>query len=171
MPSVYLLFGSNLGNRITNIRRAILSLVELEIELLQVSHFYETEAWGVEEQAHFLNVCAKFKTDKSPEELLKILKQTELKVGRLNRGKWENREIDIDILFYGKKRIKTETVEIPHRYLIKRNFALQPLKEIAPQKKHPKYNLNVRKLSKLCTDKKRVLKLRYKPKVEHIYAV
>lgn len=165
MPSVYLLFGSNLGNRVTNIRQAILTLVEYHLELLQVSHFYETEAWGVENQDHFLNVCVKYKTTRSTEELIKIIKKTEKKIGRLNRGKWESREIDIDILFYGSEQVKKKNLIIPHKYLIKRNFALQPLKEIAPQKKHPKYKLKVRKLSKLCTDDKRVLKLPYKPKV------
>lgn len=165
MPTVYLLFGSNLGNRVTNIHQALLTLVEFDLELLQVSHFYETEAWGVENQPHFLNVCAKFSTTDSAEELLAKLKQTEREVGRKNRGKWKSREIDIDILFYGKQTIETEALQIPHQFLIKRNFALQPMKELAPKKKHPRLKINVRNLSKLCTDKKRVLKLKYKPKV------
>ena len=165
MPTVYLLFGSNLGNRVTNIRQAILQLVGKETELLQVSYFYETEAWGETEQANFLNVAAMFSTSLSALDFLAKAKATEQAVGRLNRGKWQEREIDVDILFYGKKIVEEENLTVPHPLLIKRNFALQPLKEIAPEKKHPVFKLTVRKLAKLCTDEKRVLKLKYKPKV------
>ena len=165
MPSVYLLLGSNIGNRVTNIRQAILSLVEEGVEMLQVSHFYETEAWGYEHQPVFLNICVKCKTSASPAELLELVNRTEEKIGRQNRSKWHEREIDIDILFYGRKIVNSEQITIPHQLLIKRNFALQPLKEVAGRKKHPVFGITVKKLAKLCTDEKRVLKLKYKPKL------
>lgn len=165
MPSVYLLFGSNVGNRVTNIRQAILSLVDNGLELLQVSHFYETEPWGIEEQQPFLNVAAKFKTKKKPHKLLQVLKEVELEIGRLERGRWQQREIDIDIIFYGKQIIQTDDLTVPHLLLIKRNFALEPLKEIAPRKKHPILGLTVREMAKLCTDNKTIERLKYKPKL------
>lgn len=165
MPSVYLLFGSNVGNRVTNIRQAILTFVGEEFKLLQVSHFYETEAWGNEFQPLFLNVCAKYKTDKSPEEVLRLCKEIEIKIGRLNRGKWQEREIDIDILYYGKRTVTNEDLVIPHPLLIKRNFALLPLKEIAPRKKDPTLHLTSAQLLQLCTDEKQAYKLKFKPKV------
>lgn len=165
MPNVYLLLGSNIGNRVTNIRQAILSLVDEGMEMLQISHFYETEAWGNEHQPFFLNICIKAKTTVSPNDLLEIIHRTEENIGRMNRGKWQEREIDIDILFYGNEVIQEEHLQIPHHLMIKRNFALQPLKEIAPQKKHPIFNIKVKKLAKLCTDERRVLKLKFKPKL------
>lgn len=165
MPSVYLLFGSNVGNRVTNIRQSILTLVSNGLELLQVSHFYETEAWGVEEQQPFLNVAAKFKTKKTPHKLLKLIKEVEVEVGRLERGRWQQREIDIDIIFYGKQVVETDDLVIPHPLLIKRNFALEPLKEISPRKKHPILGLTVREMEKLCTDEKAIDRLKYKPKL------
>lgn len=166
MPSVFLLFGSNLGNRVTNVRQSLLSLVEEGLELLQVSHFYETEAWGEENQPIFLNVCAKFKTSLSPKEVLQLTQEVEVNVGRERNEKWKERVIDIDILFYGKQMYEDEQLAIPHPFLINRNFALQPLKEIAKKKKHPKYGLTVAELTKLSTDEKKVLRLKYKPKVE-----
>jgi len=165
MPSVYLLFGSNVGNRVTNVRQAILSFVGRDLKLLQVSYFYETAAWGNEFQPSFLNVCARYKTELHPKEVLQLCKEIEERIGRQNRGRWQEREIDIDILYYGKKQVNDDDLIIPHPRLIQRNFALIPLKEISPTKKHPVLHLTTTQLVKLCTDEKAVQKLRYKPKV------
>ncbi len=165
MSSSYLLFGSNMGNRVTNIRQAILSCVEEGMILLQVSHFYETDAWGVENQASFLNVCVQVDTDLLPQDLLQVLKHIEHKIGRQNRGRWQEREIDIDILYYKSEVIDQQDLKIPHPFLIKRAFALHALNELAPEKKHPQLDLTTQELLNLCTDDKAVYRLRYQPKV------
>lgn len=165
MPATYLLFGSNLGNRVTNIRQALLSFVGEGFELLQVSHFYETQAWGYIDQPYFLNVCATLKTSLTPTELLYLCKQIERVIGRQNRGKWQEREIDIDILYYGKKVVLEQDLQIPHPRLIQRKFVLAPLAEIAPKWRHPVLGLTTKQLLTLCTDEQQVIRLPYKPKL------
>lgn len=159
MPTTYLLFGSNLGKREANIRQALQLFVEEGYELLQASHFYETQAWGYETQPDFLNLCAKVKPKLKPLELLELCKQIEQKIGRQERRKWQEREIDIDILYYGKQVIDLDELQIPHPRMIQRNFALTPLTEIAPQKKHPILKLTSEELLRLCTDKQSVIRL------------
>jgi len=162
MPNTFLLLGSNIGNRVANIRQALLLLVGENSELLQVSHFYETKAWGNESQPDFYNLCARFSTKLTPEKLLVYCKKVEQQVGRQIRGKWEEREIDIDILYYGDEVINQDDLKVPHARLIQRKFALEPLAEIAPQKKHPILDLNSVQLLQLCTDAQSVIRLNHK---------
>ncbi len=165
MPTIYLLFGSNLGNRVEFIRHGIQLLVQENIHLLQMSHIYETEAWGIENQANFYNLCVKAECRYSPLDLLHKLKNIERMVGRQQRQRWGERELDIDILYYGKQLYNSEELKLPHAQLIKRNFALAPLAELAPKKKHPKLKLTTTELLHLCTDQKKAFRMNFKPKV------
>lgn len=134
---VYLSLGSNIGNHCKNIQIAIKLLKKEGFDIIKTSSIYKTSAWGVSNQADFLNLVIKGKTKFSPEKLLQKVKQIEKEIGRKPAEKWGPRTIDIDILFYDKKILKTKTLTIPHPQLYKRKFVLIPLKEMAPRFVHP----------------------------------
>jgi len=130
MPFVYLALGSNLGNKLENIQKAINILKKNGIEIISYSKLYETTPYGVTEQPNFLNIVVKVDTDKEPEELLKLIKQTEKEIGREDTFKWGPRIIDIDILLYEKLIYRSNTLTIPHPEIKKRDFFLIPLLNI-----------------------------------------
>ncbi len=134
---VYLSLGTNLGDRKANLRRAV---SELEGELgtaLSLSSVYETEPWGYTDQPAFLNMCAKFRSDRSPEELLSLVKGIEARMGRQRSVRWGPRLIDIDLLKVGRLKRKSESLELPHHRMWERAFVIIPLSEIAPRMKAP----------------------------------
>ena len=131
MTKVYIGLGSNVGNREENIRKAITYLSE-KIKNIQISRFYISKAVGYEKQNDFINAVIGGETDLSPIQLLSFCQTVEKKVGRIYRFKWGPREIDIDILLYGNEIIKLPNLEIPHPYMLQRDFVLQPLLDIAP---------------------------------------
>ena len=100
--------------------------------IVAVSSFYETAPWGVEEQPPFLNLAVEVVTGLEPRELLKLLKQIEGELGRIEAGRWGPRLIDLDIIYYGGRVIKEDGLTIPHPRLHERGFVLAPLSEIAP---------------------------------------
>ena len=133
LRDVYLSLGTNLGDRAENLRRAVR---ELEKELgtaLSLSSAYETEPWGLIDQPRFLNMCARFRSDRSPEELLIIIKGIEKSMGRQESVRWGPRLIDIDLLKVGRLRRRTEPLELPHPRMWERAFVAVPLSEIAPR--------------------------------------
>ncbi|MBI1855513.1 MAG: 2-amino-4-hydroxy-6-hydroxymethyldihydropteridine diphosphokinase, partial [Chloroflexi bacterium] len=99
MPIIYLALGTNLGDRLANLRAAIDSFSP-SIVHRQSSRVYETPPWGYTDQPAFLNMAVKCETDLDAESLLKRLKQIEVQVGREQSFRWGPRQIDIDILFY-----------------------------------------------------------------------
>jgi 2-amino-4-hydroxy-6-hydroxymethyldihydropteridine diphosphokinase len=134
---VYLILGSNLGNRLENLIGAVGRLKKLASSALLVSSVYETEPVEVA-GGPFYNVAVGFKTGLGAEELLKKLLEIEKSFGRLRKtGKVLPRTLDIDILFYGSERIKGPLLEIPHPRVASRGFVLIPLAEIAPAFRHP----------------------------------
>lgn len=146
-------FGSNIGNRLKNIQTAvkIISLTK-GFDLLALSSIYETEPWGFKKQKKFLNSCGVFLCRLSPSELLNFVKQTETAVGRVNRSKWQAREIDIDILFYGSRTYNGGKLIIPHPFIRERNFVLKPLVELMPGFIHPKLNKNIGEIYRASKD-------------------
>ena len=134
---VYLIVGSNLGNRLENLIGAVGQLKKLASSSLSVSSVYETEPVGVE-GGPFYNLAVGFKTALGAEELLEKLLEIEKSFGRVRRtGKILPRTLDIDILFYGGERIKGPLLEIPHPRMAARGFVLVPLAELAPAFRHP----------------------------------
>ena len=99
MTTIYLSLGSNIGNRKRNLEKALTELEKNDIKKIKISSFYETEPVGPK-QRNFYNVVGKFKTNLKPQELLKVLKQIEKKLGRIKTYHWGPRVIDIDILSY-----------------------------------------------------------------------
>lgn len=137
---IVLAFGSNLGDREEYILAAYRLLEEELGVLIKKSSFIETPAWGFESDNSFINSVAEFETKKTPYEALEICNIIEKELGRernpLHKG-YQNRTIDIDILFYEDIVLDTATLKIPHPLIQERDFVLTPLKEILPNLLHP----------------------------------
>ena len=130
----YLSLGSNQGDKRKNLEMAIELLAKsLEIKILSVSSFYETEPWGNVEQDSFLNMALKIDTTLSPLKLLHRCLEIEGILGRKREMHWGPRIIDIDILIYQDVRVDSDELTIPHPYMEQREFVLAPLREIAPE--------------------------------------
>ena len=161
MVKVYLGLGSNLGNKLLNLRRAIRHLKK-NIKVLRVSPFYKTEPVGYKNQDWFLNCVAEAQTKIKPMDLLKLAKSTEKKLKRAKTTRYGPRTMDIDIIFYGDQIIKSKKLAIPHPRMHKRLFVLEPLSEINKNLVHPKLRKTVIELKNNIKNKKGVEL--YKPK-------
>jgi 2-amino-4-hydroxy-6-hydroxymethyldihydropteridine diphosphokinase len=151
--TVYLLFGSNLGNRPGHIRKAIDKVKQRVGEPFTLSSLYETEPWGFNHETPFLNQAAGLYTLASPHALLQELICIEQESGRFRKeGNYEARTLDIDILFYGRDIICRDNLVIPHPRICERRFVLVPLEEIAPDFIHPVWNKSIHNLLKKCQD-------------------
>ena len=133
---VYLSLGSNMGNRLANLKAAISNLAP-QMTLKKKSSVYETPPWGFTDQPGFLNQVVKVETYLQPEPLLGHLKRLESALGRVPSFENGPRLIDIDILFFDDVILDTATIAIPHPRLHKRAFVLVPLAELEPDLLHP----------------------------------
>lgn len=147
---VYLALGTNLGDRLANLKQAISALTP-QLEVKAKSQVYETPPWGVEEQPKFLNQVIKANTYLDPEPLLKHLKRLEVALGRQESFPNGPRLIDMDILFYDDLVVDKPSLVIPHPRLHERGFVLLPLMEIAPNLVHPVSKKSVREMAELCS--------------------
>ena len=142
---VYLALGSNMGNRLANLKAAILNLTP-QMTVKKKSSVYETPPWGFVEQDAFLNQVVMAETYLEPQPLLRHLKRLELVLGRVPNFRNGPRLIDIDILFFDNLIINTPPLVIPHPRLHERAFVLVPLVEIEPDLIHPILQRPVNKL-------------------------
>lgn len=140
MHSVYLLTGSNLGNRLQQLQNAEIALAIHAGTILKSSSIFETEAWGKEGLPSHLNQAIHLSTQLSPSDLLKVIHTIEEKLGRIRQEKWGVRVIDIDIIYFNDEIIHLPHLQIPHPLVQERNFALAPLSELAPDFLHPVFN-------------------------------
>lgn len=159
MKQAFLHVGSNKGNRHQYIEEALAQIENLVAPIKTVSQYYETSPWGMEDQGNFINICLEVETTLQPIDLLEILKAIELKIGRQLRPKWHEREIDIDILYFGDLVIDEETLKIPHPEMQHRNFVLIPLMDVAPYFIHPILGKNTEEMYLECTDSGQVVLL------------
>jgi 2-amino-4-hydroxy-6-hydroxymethyldihydropteridine diphosphokinase len=132
MTTAYLGFGSNLGDRMGYINRAIRDMNERGIRLRKMSTVVETDPVGGPPQGKYLNAVAECETDLTPAELLATLKDIERDLGRVKTVPDGPRVIDLDILLYDHLKIKQDHLEIPHPKMLSREFVMGPLREIAP---------------------------------------
>ena len=143
---IYLGLGSNLGDRIKNLRRAIEHIKNLrDVELLRVSSFYETQALHVTNQPDFINAAIKIRTTLEPLKLLDALQKIETDIEKIRHEHWAARLIDIDILLIDDLKINSERLTVPHKFLNERDFVKIPLAEISPLK----FNLRGDKVQKI----------------------
>ncbi len=153
MEQSYLLLGSNLGARRYYLQIAQYLLGTRVGCITGCSSFYETAAWGLEDQHPFLNQVLEIETPLSPIQLLTTCLAIEQEIGRVRHEKWGARVIDIDLLFYGDQVVDTALLQVPHPRIQERRFTLVPLVELCPNKQHPLLHKNIRLLLAECPDK------------------
>jgi 2-amino-4-hydroxy-6-hydroxymethyldihydropteridine diphosphokinase len=158
----YIAVGSNLGNRIVNIKESIGYLREnkrIKIKTVSPIHEFPSQG-GPKNQPPYLNLALSIQTTLTPLDLLVQLKAIESKLKREKTIKWGPRPIDLDILFYDDLIFINRELSIPHPLLHKRIFVLKPLADIAPDFIHPIYKKNIKNLLKgLRDDCKEVISL------------
>jgi len=145
---IFLGLGTNLGNRIENLRNAK-ALLAPKVEILQESSIYQTPPWGYLDQPKFLNQVIEVRTKLQPYQLLRYLKAVETQMGRVTLFRYGPRIIDLDIIFYGDRVINRKKLQIPHPRMAERAFVLIPLCEIAPGFVHPVLGIQAKDLLKI----------------------
>ena len=155
--------GSNLGDRLANLRAARKSIVDLAGvgPPILSSAIYETEPVGCEPGAEkFLNAVLEFDYEGDPVNLLKNLTEIERALGRpRDRARNVSRQIDIDLLYLGEMKIDTAEVQLPHPRMHSRRFVLQPLADIRPHLVLPRQAKTVRELLARLDDSGKVVRL------------
>ena len=147
--TVYLALGSNLDDRLGNLKQAVAALSP-QLEVKTKSRVYETPPWGYTDQPAFLNQALKAITYVEPGPLLKHLKRLEVALGRVPSFQNGPRLIDIDVLFYDDLVLDTPPLILPHPHLHERGFVLMPLNDIAPDLLHPTIRKTVREMLAAC---------------------
>ena len=150
----YIALGSNKGDKFKNLQDAV-NLIYTQVgHVLRISKVYKSEAFGFESD-DFYNACLVFETHLEPQQVLDILLNIEIELGRTRTktNTYEARTIDLDIIFVEDTIVETKTLIVPHPEMHKRKFVLQPLNDIAPHIKHPKLHEEVLGLLGVCDDK------------------
>lgn len=129
---VLLALGSNLNDRESYIQKALEALKTVAASPIRKSKVYETAPVGPGNQGKYLNLCVRFTTRLDPRALLDWVRETETRLGRQQRGRWAAREIDLDILAYGREIIHEDTLVVPHPHILDRQFVLIPLCDLDP---------------------------------------
>ena len=143
----FLGLGSNIGNKLQNLKFSILKMKQNKINIIDISPIYETKPMYNLNQDDFYNQVIKIETDRNPDELLKCVKRIEFESGRnLNAERNSERIIDIDILSLENRIHENSLLHIPHPLLHERSFVLKPWNDIAPNFLVLKYDLSVREL-------------------------
>ena len=159
MIDVYLLLGSNLGNRHLFLETAI-ELISKDIApVLIKSSVFETQSWGKTDAPDYLNQVIYLQTSLAARTILEKILAIEITLGRQRGEKWASRTVDIDILFYGDDIINESGLHIPHPQLHKRRFTLEPLAEIAPDLVHPVLRKSILQLKNDLSDNLMVKKI------------
>ena len=154
--SVFILLGSNLGDRQLLINQACEMIEERCGRIVSKSHLYESEPWGFKAEHWFLNQVVVLDTEMSPDDLMDALLAIEKELGRDRTTPHEgyvSRPMDLDILYWGKDLIvEKQHVIVPHPRLHQRRFTLLPLCDVAPDYVHPILKKTNRQLLDECQD-------------------
>jgi 2-amino-4-hydroxy-6-hydroxymethyldihydropteridine diphosphokinase len=145
----YLSLGSNLGNRFGALRKALFRLSR-EGRIIRTSSIYETRPVEMKSNTpFFLNLAVEYQCRMVPFDLLGWIRGVEKELGRTTeQGHRSSRIVDIDILFAGKRQIRSRELTIPHPRLTDRAFVLVPLADIAADFIHPVWNKTIFELLK-----------------------
>ncbi len=162
MKEIYLSLGSNQGDRIENLRQAVQNIEKKIGQTVEQSSYYETEPWGFTDDTNFINQVIKIKSDLTPDTILEKSLEIEKILGRKrleSKQRYSSRNIDIDVLFIDDMVINTEKLTVPHAHIHKRNFVLQPMREIDSSFVHPTMQKKISQLTEECVDDMRVFRL------------
>lgn len=132
---------------------------------IAASSVYETEAWGGKSSADYLNQVLVFQSSFDPFKVLEIIQGIENRLERKRAIKWGDRTMDIDLLFYGNLCLETENLVIPHPFIARRRFVLEPLNEVMPEFIHPKEKIEIRQLLANCKDASKVSTFKKSPEL------
>ncbi|MBI3324242.1 MAG: 2-amino-4-hydroxy-6-hydroxymethyldihydropteridine diphosphokinase [Candidatus Omnitrophica bacterium] len=147
MARVFIGLGSNQGDRLQSLSRAVRRLAQLpSTRTAQMAPIYETKPIGGPPQPDFLNSVVELETSLSPHELFAWLQALERELGRTPGPRWGPRVIDLDLLFYDEMVIEEPAFTIPHPRLHERAFVLEPLVQLAPEFVHPVLRRSVTQL-------------------------
>lgn len=127
---IILALGTNIEPREQYLKDALKKLEENNLKIKLKSSIYQTPAWGGVANQNFLNMCIEVDCNLKAHELLDIIQEIELDLGRVRLEHWGNRTIDIDIIEYNGQKFNDERLMVPHKYLHDRNFVLQPIYEL-----------------------------------------
>ena len=149
----YLSLGTNQGNKLENLQKAIDSIDDNVGGIQKISSVYQTPSWGFDGE-NFFNICIKVSTYQQPEVLLSSLLEIEQELGRLRSSEkeYQNRKIDIDILLFDDEIIFSKQLIVPHPKMLDRKFVLIPLAEIAPNELHPIKKTQLSVCAQNCND-------------------
>jgi 2-amino-4-hydroxy-6-hydroxymethyldihydropteridine diphosphokinase len=163
MNKVYLLLGSNRGDRERNLLMACAGIERSVGKIVKSSSVYETSPWGFEDPVAFYNQALEIETELAPDALLDMIHLVESGLGRMREIEaagcscsavgYSPRTIDIDILFYASRIIFTDQLMIPHPRLHERLFTLCPMAELAGDFVHPAFKKTIKTLLDECTDR------------------
>lgn len=159
ITKVFLLLGSNLGERLAILESARKAIAERIGDITDLSSVYETAPWGVLDQPPFMNQVVALDTTLQPEDVLRNILEIENELGRIRYERWGARVIDIDILYFGNLEIESSRLTVPHPRLQDRRFTLIPLCEIAGEYIHPILLKTNNYLLEICSDHSEVTKL------------
>lgn len=145
MEEVFIGLGSNLGDRLANLRNAEHGLAEM-VEVTARSNIRETAPQYVASQPKFLNAVLRGTPKLEPRPLLEALKRLEFALGRKEGPRNGPRLIDLDLLFFGERCLESDALTLPHPRIHERYFVLRPLVDLAPDKRHPVSGKTMREL-------------------------
>ena len=130
--TAYIGLGSNVGDRLGYLRNAVIELNgSRDVRFVASSAVYQTEPVGPP-QPDFFNAVIEVETSLGPHELLALCQEIERRVGRVFRGRWQQREVDLDILLLGDERVDGRELTIPHPLMEDRGFVLVPMSDLVP---------------------------------------
>ncbi len=148
MKTVYLGLGSNMGDSLSLLTKALLEIGKLEgVFNLKSSRFFETSPVSAIPQKDFLNLVCQIETSLDAEKLFEKLQAIEEHLGKIPKAKNAPRPLDIDILFFGKEFHKSETLTIPHKGWKERLFVLIPLLDLREEITYPLDNSHTETLN------------------------
>ena len=151
---IYASLGSNLGDKLSNLSRAV-GLIHSKVgSVSKISSIYMTPPWGFESDQDFFNICIQIDSKLSPNEVLQAFNHIEDELGRIRTSEpgYSSRLIDIDILTIDSETIDSTELTIPHPKMQERYFVLLPLQEIANNFVHPVSTKTIQQLIQECPD-------------------